>query len=549
MKNLTYIFFILILCCIGDNVLAQNANQPYPFFRSFLDGKLDSIVISGFLPNDPGNSGTRSRSNKAKLVANSGLQLTSGTSEVGGFYLKNYEFTTTDGMHIEFEYIMKYTGTNRNELTDGICMFLVDATTGNYTGSKLKYGAEGSGFGYTHRSISDGYRPPSDYTPRQQITGMKGAYLGIALDQGPFKTLRFDGDEIRNGLYYKDNEGMPANSDPKPTKYDISSNVTVRGAAGRGQISLKMYDKTHYLNEGLWGYPVLVTRHTGITKNGASGLENEAWFELDPTTGNYTQRFASGNQRINNPFNIAGGADFTHPTQTAYRKAIIELEPNDTGDGFKITVTIQHGQEKTIVLKDYTYTLSLKYRENGLSTKGSGGGSYSNLPVVDYTIPNPDKLVIGFMASTGTKTPFTNIIKNLRITPHNAANTANDNITHHRRGPVTISPLDNDWGYKKENGETTQGPEYLDKQSFRFWSTEYHCEGDNVFEYINPDEGKWVYDPALGKVMFFPNEGFKNKTAKIRYDINGKEYPYDGPQFRSSLAEISVTIADNQPVP
>ena len=37
---------------------------------------------------------------------------------------------------------MMYTNAEEIGITDGICMFLVDATTNEYIGSNLKYGAE-----------------------------------------------------------------------------------------------------------------------------------------------------------------------------------------------------------------------------------------------------------------------------------------------------------------------------------------------------------------------------------------------------------------------
>ncbi|MCL3850920.1 hypothetical protein M1P97_06425 [Parabacteroides sp. GYB001] len=46
-------------------------------------------------------------------------------------------------------------------------------------------------------------------------------------------------------------------------------------------------------------------------------------------------------------------------------------------------------------------------------------------------------------------------------------------ITDHRRGAITIHPLESDLGYF-DNGDTPIGSkDYLDPSSFRFWTDEY----------------------------------------------------------------------------
>lgn len=72
---------------------------------------------------------------------------------------------------------------------------------------------------------------------------------------------------------------------------------------------------------------------------------------------------------------------------------------------------------------------------------------YSNPPQTELALERPSKLVIGFMASTGQLTAYTNIIRNLRITPLYGAS-SEDDIYDHRRGPVIVRPLDNDVAYQ-----------------------------------------------------------------------------------------------------
>lgn len=536
---------ILSVCCataIGMTVLLPDATaqqvEPgeFPFFRSFLDGKTDYIKF-------PTGHGGRTNATNADCLSEYGLVLTYGTSQVGAFFLPQHTFDTNDGFLIEFEYIMQ--GTDHS-MTDGITMFLVDAKP-EYIGDNLMFGAAGAGFGYTHNM---------GYLTANRISGIKGGYLAVALDQGPFKVNRMlerdYGDEMRNGIPYDDtfySTGSLAK------KYDTRSNITIRGAAGNALRTIVVNGRNFNMPEGRWGYPVLATRHTGwdpdTNLNDPQNLRNDAGFKLDTGSGLYVKDIQG---QIPNAFNIAGGGDFTGPEDPRYRKAIIALEPNpNTSEGgFKITVTIQHGTEKTTVIQNFTYPLTLKYIENGFAANWDSNTGYAQIartpPIEQYTVTRPEKLVIGFTASTGGITPYTNIIRNLRITPIYAANTANDDIRDHRRGPVTIRPLDNDLGYKTEGSSYIGDKDFLNPATFRFWLDEYTGVGEGDYEISVPGKGKWVYDPQTREVLFFPVKGFTGQV-EIMYDIKGMYAPFNEEKYRSSLATISVTIENNQPTP
>lgn len=549
MKKLFFFLPVFLLAVTCTEVVAQEKG-PFPFFRSFLDKNLSNVDFHE--PNNPYASGTTSngtskRKNQAKLVDGLGLQLTTGKEEVGAFYLPDYTFTTRDGLLIEFEYIMMYTSSSATGLTDGICMFLVDATSNNYIGTNLKYGAEGAGFGYTHRSSVHS----STSTGVTPIVGMKGGYLAVALDQGHFKSWRFEDYEKRNGIPYDKNPTKIDNVQLE--KYSTRSNVTIRGAAGRGTKVITIDKKTHTIPEGSWGFPVLITRHTGwdidkgLEDENTNGLRNEAGFMLNTTSGKFEQYVSP---RIDKPFNISGGKVFSNADDPAYRKAIIALEPNLVEGGFIITVTIQHGKEKTVVIEEYVYPSSLSYTENGIPIRVASGDPptpiwYQNPPVTDLSLNTPQKLLVGFMASTGQLTAHTNVIKNLRITPLYGAR-SEDDIYDHRRGPVTVRPLENDKAYQDGSGKPSADKDNLDPESLRFWTSEKNCLGASVFRHEVTGQGTWVYDPGLEEVMFFPIKGFTGE-ASIMYDIKGKYAPYNDENYRSSLARIVINIADNQP--
>ena len=537
MKKILLFLFILVAPVMLQTASAQSG---FPFFRSFLDGKTDDIKF-------PAGSNGRVNSTNESSVTNRGLILTTQTSQVGAFFLPNHLFTTSNGMLIEFEYMMYYTDPpgsgNTRELTDGICMFLVDATNGTYIGNNLRFGADGAGFGYTNR-----YSFNSSYNQLILTPGIKGGYLAVALDQGPFKTIRMDGTDIRNGIPYGPT-GIPGReiTSTKDVASDTRSNVTIRGAAGRNAMNFSGNKFTSSLPEGNWGYPVLVTRHTGGSED-LAGKRNTTGFVLNATTGEYDASTFQNNSitpTIEKPFDIAGGSDFGYKSNNSYRKVIIALTPNSNEDGFHITVTIQHGSEKTVVIDGFSYVSDTYYMENAIPSDQLSGWptAYKSSPKHQLNVTTPERLAIGFTASTGTVTNYTNVIKNLRITMIGAAESVNDIIENHRRGPVTILPLENDLAYKSTLGEPSK--ENIDPDSFRFRKDEEIWNpSDNPYELITSD-GKWLYDPDTKEVMFFPIQGFKGIVTAM-YDVNSLEHKNDD-NYRSSIAKIIVDINDYQP--
>lgn len=506
------------LCQTGD----------FPFYRSFLDGN-QSGITKLYVP-------ANSVYSNSAILTNAGMQLTNQKSQVGAFYLEGYEFTPDVGIHIEFEYMMYSSQTG---LTDGITMFLVENKP-EYTGTNLTYGAHGAGFGYTHfwSKGMDYTTSPATDKSKFQISGIKGAYLAVALDNGPFKTIRMEPEEQRNGIAYGPvgYSGVSTVS-MKPASDDTQSNVTIRGAAGRGSINVGGDD---YYNgetrEGFWGYPVLITRYTGA--------RNASSYHLNVTSGEYDTHTGID---IATPFTVSSGGTFKSDDEANYRKAIIDLAPNkDGGGGFKITVAIQHGQEVSTVIKEYTYPTTVKYMENA-AVRINGNDPYTAPTVYKYdlTVPVPQSLIMGFSGSTGDVTPYTNVIKNLRVTVLYGAQTEDD-YYEHRRGPVTIRPLDNDFAYEDEAGIPQPGQDNVDPGSFRFKVTELeNITGESRYE-CNSTDGKWVFDPVTSQAMFFPKRGFVG-TTEILYDVKGKTDPYSEELYRSSLAKITVVIDDHQP--
>ena len=73
---------------------------------------------------------------------------------------------------------------------------------------------------------------------------------------------------MRNGIPY----GSAGIANIHSETYNTRSNVTIRGAAGRDEKVITTSQKTHRIQDGRWGFPVLITRHTGW--NEKTGLED-----------------------------------------------------------------------------------------------------------------------------------------------------------------------------------------------------------------------------------------------------------------------------------
>ena len=74
MKKNIYLILIILLSMMSTSGTAQTRIGGFPFFRSFLDGIMDEVERPG--PNNPTATPGVDRSNKADLVKNLGLQLT-----------------------------------------------------------------------------------------------------------------------------------------------------------------------------------------------------------------------------------------------------------------------------------------------------------------------------------------------------------------------------------------------------------------------------------------------------------------------------------------
>lgn len=480
-KQFIQLMLLIVVMQGSSDILKAQLYGDFPYSQTFTSGSKPA-EISLLTPQIGSNAVT---------FTTNGAQLTPSTNNsFGAIYLNNHQFSSVNGIHIEFEYGM-YGGTG----ADGISMFLFDASIASPV-----VGAYGAGLGY-------GYNRANDSWASLRQTGLTGAFLGVGLDAfGNYKRSVFQGDQRSNGV-------------PSSTFTQASSHVTLRGAKGN------VINASTGLGNGYTGYPVLTTQSTLSGTIGAA--------TINPLTGGYTT--AAG---LTDNFDLKTSALSFVPTDANYRKAIIELLPNILG-GFDVTVKIQHGSVISNVINKYWYRTSYIYTENAnpavsdFNTSNTQGTNTTH--TLNTTAPNFFR--IGFAASTGGLNN-THIIKNLKVTMPYAAEAYDDTATGCRDVAIPINVLNNDLAYTGIFPTTvTSSSANIDKSSFIFYDASGNAVTGNTYTSTN---GTWVYNPTTGIVTFTGNTGFVG-TETAQYSIKGTTSPFNDEGYRSNKATISVT--------
>lgn len=527
LRSTTFLFIVTLLVLLPINTYAQQFGN-FPYEESCMNGQPANILFPA-----PQSDLINSAEFKSE-----GLRLTPNQqSRFGAVFIGDRQFSSQNGITVEFEYMI-YGGTGG----DGLSMFLFDANIQNPT-----IGAHGAGIGYSYSNVIHQYYVSQGY----QYTGLTGAYIGIALDvYGNFKTMRYYRNQMIGGIYYFHPDRFPLD-DQKEVQYDTGNQVTIRGARG-ADLTNRIYfnylavsgstdpglaassGDTYVGKPGFTGYPVLITRSTNA-KHGFILNDEGKHSELPDYAGNQ--------------FTISG-------YNNEYRKAIIELFPvpdSEPDGGFYVTVKIQHGDMIDTIIEDYHYKESFKYRENAMVPfRYSSDTPRSPTDYVyDLNANVPDRLRIGFAASTGESTN-NHVIKNIKITLPRAAEAYNDEGSTFEGMISTINPFVNDVAYEGIIRKNQIGsPDNIDEREFRFVENNgtIHklAAGESIMECQIANEGTWKYDSTNKTVTFTPLSGFLG-DASILYDIKGKpdpQAPYSDEAYRSLHATIKVKVEVN----
>ncbi|MDG4949339.1 hypothetical protein NLM59_00240 [Weeksellaceae bacterium KMM 9724] len=440
--------------------------------------------------------------NDAQFVDGLGLRLTPAeNSKFGAAILAGATFASNEGLKIEFEYGM-YGGSG----ADGISVFLFDAEADN---DNFEIGAKGEGLAYMYN------RAKSIGNLGDRKKGLSGAYLGIGLDAwGKFKEQAYFNDKRKNGVRTED-----------IGEEFIKNHVTLRGAFGKGDLPDPNVYGYNGRTEGYHGYPVLISEPTNSGDQKKVILKNNGDFDITA---------------VNNPtgFTLNTQSFGDNPSDQNYRKAIIELVPASP-NGYLVTVKIQHGNTISTIIENYHYKESLRYTENANARDNREGNilggerSDDSKHTLDASIP--DNFKIGFGASTGGETNI-HLIRNLKVEKLFAAEAEDDLASLSCEESVEIAVLENDFAY--EGIPAVASSEYIDKTKFNFIA-----ENGNVYtnSYIQDGVGVWSYDSDTGLVTFTKEEGFEGE-ASIQYSIIGRTSPYDGDDYRSLPATITVNV-------
>lgn len=545
-KNKLYILIIALFAAGFSGISAQVSDYgDFPYEQSLLGGP-NSVPDIEF----PTAQKT-TNPNLAKFIKDLGLQLTpAAKSSFGAVFVDKRKFNSVIGIKIEFEYMM-YGGTGG----DGLSMFLFDASVGT-----PQIGAHGAGIGYAFNRSYNGSKTVGgttiDFRP-YRMTGLTGAYLGVALDQfGNNKGLRFQGDARIGGIPYSGTflgtaKGMVDGS------YNTQNQITLRGAKG------PVINASYGLGDGYTGYPVLITQSTNNTdiKN---GTQDRPGFVLDMTEGVTQPIYQQIKKYTGNLFPLSGGGEFSDPSNPAYRKVIIELFPSPRTDinvstGFLVTVSIQHGHTTDVIISDFHYKTKFYYPENAYPAQSIGGsGDNSTDEIIRLNNPVyreldakvPEFLRVGFAASTGEETN-NQVIKNLKISLPRAAEAEDDEAETDQGVSVSLMPLDNDIAYTGTISRNQIGKkEYIDYNTFRFRGLDGSVISGN--SYTDTHGNIWTFElqnvsspmDKDVKVTLKPHPTFYGE-AQIKYDILGGrngETPYNDPAYRSLAATITVDV-------
>ena len=516
MKNMIYILLVLFFLGFAINAPAQVTGE-FPYFESFRNDKKPDGIKTPTPSNGMVNS---------VEFEKFGVVLTPNSLDrFGAIYLENHQFTSKAGIFISFEYMI-----SEGDGGDGMTLFFFDAT------KNPGIGAPGAGIGYTYnRSVNN-----TQFSKFRSI-GLGGAYLGIAFDSyGNFKKMRYQGESRVNGIPYN----HPVRGNGVTAGIDGGNDVTLRGAMNPTGMTTPSGSPIPGIGAGYYGYPVLVTQRT--TENIGLRLQSSG----DHVWERYDQLKAK------KPFAIRGGTEFERPTDPGYRKAFVELFP-ENGGGFSISVMIQTETGRDTIIYDYKYRESFSYRENAITN--SSGDNYENddllfespTRTLDATVPKA--LKIGFAAATGATgmadpRKDRHAMKNLSVILPRSAEAYDDFVDDKYQGTkVTFQPLLNDIGYKGTVSRVQAPcPECIDGETFRFIQNDGKVS-PTPYEYTVPNEGKWTYNKSTETVTFEPISTFLGE-ARVKYDIKGGKIdsnPYASESYRSTPATIGVDIIVN----
>ncbi|WP_243731251.1 hypothetical protein [Myroides sp. LoEW2-1] len=347
-------------------------------------------------------------------------------------------------------------------------------------------------------------------------TGLNGAYLGIGFDlDGNNKERRgfeMGSYETREGLTAQ--RYVDAGFDINDVKYDYGRNVF--GSYYKNHITLRGAGQGNSYK----GNPLLLTKYFG----GQNAANEVAMATLDYNTGDYN---FSGSYE-GDDFNIAdGGFDYS----PKFQKIEVEVRP-DGEDGIYVTIK----GNGNVLIDNFYYKHSFK-------TYGDGkvvNNEYEDYQY-NYNSSIPDRVNIGFAATTMNNHTQKTIIRNVKVSPIDDKEDGDEEFTlQESNEEMCVSDSENSDGARIEF-ELADSKDYdLENDTFEFTDESGNYLGDS--SYHQSDVGKWEYNSYYNEVtLTISNKYFKpGEEAKVYYTVEG-DNKSNGKRGKSRPTAITVS--------
>ncbi|EKB05260.1 MULTISPECIES: hypothetical protein [Myroides] len=478
-------YYYLMIACLSLLTLqaqqTKNGSYEYPLTD------IDYNNLPSWIANDFGK-GTLSGPTGQSRYTSEGIVLTIKRATTSAFAITDLNLDLRKGAKFEFEYAMASVNWNDAQGAQygggGMTFFLFDAK------EKLSMGYVASALGYSFNGSTAGGSTAIK-------TGLGGAYLGIGFDldgnNKERKGFGMQSYETREGLTeqrYKD-AGF---TDPY-IDYDFGRNIF--GTYYKNHITLRGAGQ----GNGYKGNPLLLTKYFG----GQNAVNEVAMATLDYNTGDYN---FSGSYE-GDDFNIAdGGADYS----PKFQKIEVELRP-DGEEGMYVTIK----GNGNVLIDNFYYKHSFK-------TYGDGkvvNNKYEDYQY-NYNTRIPDRVNIGFAATTMDLNTQKTIIRNVKVSPIDDNGGGDEEFTLEERvEELCVSDSGNSNGASIEL-ELSDSNEYnLDKDTFEF--TDEHGNYLGGSSYNQSGVGKWEYSSYYNEVtLTISDDDFEpGDKAEVYYTIEG----------------------------
>lgn len=356
-------FYAIMACLCLLTAQAQTRSGTVTFPLTNGNGSPPPGIIS---KSDPGGNAPSGY----QRYTSEGTVLTRDRVSYSAIVMNDLEIDLQEGLTVEFEYAMTSVPPAAYGKGEGMTFFIFDAAR-NF---ELGYGFEALGYAYNEANSNLGRK-----------RGVLGAYLAVGFDVGGGFKEHFNNNEYRR-------EGISSQR-----FNDAGLSQSNFGTYKKNHITLRGAHAEYRQAGGYNGNPVLITKHFGGSSVSSGDISMAT---LDYRTGQYT----FGRNTDAASFDVGNGGTETNPN---FQKIRVEIEPASGGNAMYITVKALEGSREIVLIDEFRYDTAFK--------------TFDKLnDLYDFTAPIPNRVKIGFSASTGNFTQQKTIIRNVKVSIPNA---------------------------------------------------------------------------------------------------------------------------------